>query len=60
MNVVYNMDNMEGMKQKEIAEEMGLHISTVSRFLQPGYKPYKSKAKYFSEIKRDKEWFLEI
>lgn len=46
--------------QIEIAEETGLHIAYVNRMLQPGYKPFLTNAKYFSDIIRDKKWFLNL
>lgn len=49
-----------GLSQKVIAETMGLHISAVNRMMQPNYKPHKSKARYFLDLLRDKEWFLRV
>ena len=47
--------------QSAIARNLNLHVSQVNRMLKPGYKPFETKAKYFSEyIKEDKAWFLEI
>lgn len=43
--------------QTEISKITGLAISTVSRILQNGFEPYKTNARYFSDIVRDAEWF---
>jgi hypothetical protein len=40
-----------------IAKELNLHVAQVSRMLKPDFKPFESKAKYFSEFKKNKEWF---
>lgn len=45
-------------KQTEIARELGLNIATVNRMLQPGYSPFVTDARYFSDISREKEWFM--
>lgn len=47
-----------GKKQTEIARELGLNIATVNRMLQPGYSPFVTGARYFSDISRGKEWFM--
>jgi hypothetical protein len=43
--------------QSEIARQMGLHVSWVNRMLAPNFTPYKTNARYFSDIVRDTEWF---
>lgn len=48
----------QGLNNNEIAEKLNIHFSTVSKILQPKYKPFKSKRKYFSELERDRTWFL--
>lgn len=52
--------SMRGKSLKEISKKTGLHISTVSRMLQDGYKPYETGARYFSDFERSKEWFYTI
>lgn len=47
-------------KQTEIAKELGLQIAVVNRMIQPGYKPFVTNARYFSDIFRDREWFMRI
>lgn len=49
-----------GMQQTAIAKRLDTHVSIVNRMVQKGYKPHKTKAKYFSDIKKDKEWFLTL
>lgn len=44
--------------QSEIARITGLHVSTVNRMCKKDFTPYKSNAKYFSDIIREKEWFV--
>lgn len=56
-NSVINLS--KGFTQKQISEHLKLNISTVSRMLNPNYKPYKTNARYFSEFIRDKNWFKE-
>lgn len=46
--------------QTEIAKMLDLHVAVVNRMLQDGYKPYKTNARYFSDIIRDKEWFDDL
>lgn len=48
------------MMQIEIAEKLGMQISTVNRMCQPDYTPFITNAKYFSDIVRSSEWFKEI
>lgn len=42
----------------KVANKMGIHVSQVSKYLKPNYKPFRTNARYWSEFKRDKEWFL--
>lgn len=46
--------------QSEIARQLGMNIAVVNRMLQKGYQPYKTNARYFSDIMRDKEWFYDL
>lgn len=46
--------------QSEIARQLGINIAVVNRMLKKGYQPYKTNARYFSDILREKEWFYEI
>ena len=43
--------------QTRVAENMGIHVAQVNRYLKPDYTPHKSTAVYFSDFKRNKEWF---
>lgn len=44
----------------EVARMMGKSVSHVNKMLQPNYKPFVTNAKYFSDIIRPNEWFLEV
>lgn len=44
--------------KSEIARIVGIDDSIVGKMLKDGYKPHISSAKYFSEIKRDRDWFF--
>lgn len=46
--------------QSEIARQMNIHVSQVNRMLMPGYVPFQTNARYFSDIIRDAEWFYSI
>lgn len=44
--------------KSEIARQLGLDTAAVHRYLVDGYTPHVTNARYFSNIKRDKAWFL--
>ena len=46
--------------QSEIARQLDLSVTVVNRMLQDDYKPFVTSATYFSEIVRDRGWFLEF
>lgn len=46
--------------QQQIAKDVGIHFATVSRMLKPDFVPYKSSAKYFSDLYRTADWFLSL
>lgn len=48
------------MSQTEIAKQLNMQIATVNRMCQDGYEPFKTKARYFSDFIRGKEWFLTL
>lgn len=50
----------EGKTRSEISKEANINYSIVSRCLREGYKPYITKARYFSDIERDAEWLKKI
>ena len=52
------MSMKDRMNQTRISEKLDLAIATVNRMCQPDYVPFKTNARYFSEIVRDYEWFL--
>lgn len=49
-----------GESQKSIAKKLNTHVSIVNRMVKDYYLPYQTKAKYFSDTKKDKEWFLTL
>ena len=48
------------MTQTEIAKEMGLAVATVNRMCQSVYKPFRTSARYFSDIERDYDWLVSL
>ena len=46
--------------QSEISRIVGISVATVNRYLKDGWEPFESKARYFSDFIRNKEWFYEI
>ena len=46
--------------KSEIARQVGIHVSQVSRMLKPEYSPFETGARYFSDIERTAEWFDDI
>lgn len=50
----------EVKNQSEIARRLNLNVSVVNRMLKDGYEPHQTKARYFSDIIRDKEWFYDL
>ena len=46
--------------KSEIARILNIGIATVHRYLSEGWKPFETKARYFSDFIRNKEWFYEI
>ena len=46
--------------QSEIARKLGLQVAVVNRYLSEGWKPFETKARYFGDFIRNKEWFYEI
>lgn len=45
---------------KEIISLTGLNITTIYRMLQENYHPFKTKALYLSDLKKNQEWFIGI
>ena len=46
--------------QSEISRITGISVATVNRYLSEGWKPFETKARYFGDFIRNKEWFYEI
>ena len=49
-----------GLSRRDISAKTGVPYTTVSRMIQDGYEPFKTEARYFSEIQRSQEWFMTI
>ena len=48
---------IQGRSQTEASKKTGLAIATVNRMWQDGYEPYHTKARYFSDLYKNREWF---
>ena len=46
--------------QSEIARKLNLQVAVVNRYLKDNWKPFETKARYFSDFIRNKEWFYGI
>ena len=46
--------------KSEVARILNINVSITNRYLRPNFKPFKTNARYFSNIKRDKKWFLNL
>jgi hypothetical protein len=46
--------------QTRVAKELHISVSVVNRYLKQGFKPFETKARYFSDFIRNKEWFYGI
>lgn len=46
--------------QSEISRITGIAVATVNRYLKPGFKPFETKARYFSDFIKNKDWFYGI
>lgn len=49
-----------GLSQMEVHRRTGLAQATVNRMAQKSYKPHRTKATYFSDLKKEYEWFVQI
>lgn len=49
-----------GKNMTQIAKETNLHISQVSRMLKKDFTPFKTSARYFGDLIKDKDWFYGI
>lgn len=50
----------KGLTVKEICKKMQLGDTSVRNYLKDDFKPFVSKARYMSDIDREREWFLGI
>lgn len=46
--------------QSEIARQLRLQVAVVNRYLKNDWKPFESKARYFSDFIKNKDWFYGI
>ena len=46
--------------QSEIARKLGLQVAVVNRYLKDSFKPFETKARYFSDFIKNKDWFYGI
>jgi hypothetical protein len=46
--------------QSEVARQLGIHVATVNRYLKEDWKPFETKARYFGDFIREKNWFYGI
>jgi len=49
-----------GLTNRGIADRIGINESTVGRMLKDNYTPHKTSARYFNDLKKDKEWFQNL
>ena len=62
---VLDYDNVKKLSkdiknQSEIARRLNLHVAQVNRMMKKNFKPFETGARYFSEIVRDNNWFMEL
>lgn len=50
----------EGYTAREICEKINLGDTSVRNYLKDDFKPFETKAKYMSELSRDRKWFLQF
>lgn len=46
--------------KSEIARALNIAPATIHRYLSDGWRPFETKARYFSDFIRNKKWFYEI
>lgn len=52
--------NKTTKNQSEISRITGIAVATVNRYLKDDWKPFESKARYFSDFIKNKDWFYGI
>lgn len=55
-----NSEKYKGMNDSEVSRALGIHVSAVNRMRKKDFKPFKTNARYWSEMKKDLEWFYGI
>lgn len=55
-----NSEKYSKMNDSQVSRLLGIHVSAVNRMRKAGYKPHKTQARYWSEMKKDLEWFYGI
>ena len=46
--------------KSEIARILKIGVATVNRYLSKDWKPFETKARYFSDLFRSKNWFIDL
>lgn len=49
-----------GFTVREICEKINLGDTSVRNYLKNDFRPFETKAKYMSELSRDRKWFLQF
>lgn len=49
----------ETKSKSQVSKEIGVNVSTVCRYLKTGFKPHQTNARYFSDIERNADWFID-
>jgi len=52
--------NKKIKNQSEISRITGIAVATINRYLNSDWQPFVSKARYFSDFMRNKDWFYGI
>lgn len=52
--------NKKIKNQSEISRITGIAVATVNRYLKSDFKPFETKARYFSDFIKNKDWFYGI
>jgi len=50
----------EGLNCRQIAKKLNKHESTVNRYMKDSHVPFVTKARYFADFERRKEWIAQL
>ena len=50
----------KGLTQLQISKELKIDIAKVSKYLQNGYSPFITNARYFSDFEKEPEWIAQL